>query len=94
MNCIIGDLADSSTFSDPHKGQAAAGKPVGEEQERILVSEVRSVMLHSWDQTKDIYFCLVAPCRALYILTDHLDTSAVQSTDPCYSVSCWDCRLR
>ncbi|DBB13937.1 TPA: hypothetical protein ACH3X3_000916 [Trebouxia sp. C0006] len=40
MNCIIGDLADSSISSDLHKGQAAAGKPVGEEQERILVSEI------------------------------------------------------
>ncbi|KAA6428034.1 MAG: Outer envelope of 80 kDa isoform 2, partial [Trebouxia sp. A1-2] len=40
MNCIIGDLADSSISSDPHKGQAAAGKPAGEEQERILVSEI------------------------------------------------------
>ena len=94
MNCIIGDLADSSTFSDPHKGQAAAGKPVGEEQERILVSEVRSAILRSWDQTKAIYVCLVAPCGALYILSEHLDMSAVQSTDPCNSVLRWDCRSR
>ena len=49
MNCIIGDLADSSISSDLHKGQAAAGKPVGEEQERILVSEVSPAILCSWD---------------------------------------------
>ena len=85
MNCIIGDLADSSISSDFHKGQAAAGKPVGEEQERILVSEVRPATLHSWDQTKALYLCLAALCAALYTLTDHLDMSAVQSTDPCHS---------
>lgn len=94
MNCIIGDLADSSISSDPHKGQAAAGKPAGEEQERILVSEVGPAMLRSWDQIKAFYSCLVAPCSALYIFSDHLDMPAVQSTAPCHSVLCWDCRLR
>lgn len=39
MNCIISDLADSSISVESQKGPAGS-KAVGEEQERILVSEV------------------------------------------------------
>lgn len=51
VNCIISDLADSTISADPQKGLAAAGKPVGEEQERILVSEVRATGVDTWHVT-------------------------------------------
>lgn len=38
MNCIISDLADSSAAAQPSKSQSASSS---DEQERILVSEVR-----------------------------------------------------
>jgi len=50
MNCIIGDLADGAISADPQKGQATAGKAAGEEQERILVSEVRLPLQHGLNQ--------------------------------------------
>ena len=71
MNCIIGDLADGAISADPQKGQATAGKAAGEEQERILVSEVRLPLQHGLNQKPKCTQMSLETQSAASVITPH-----------------------